>query len=100
MKLTNFKDFVSEEKRDKIDPEKKFFEVTDEVAKELLSNMPEWFQNSVDFKEWSMGLDVEQEHNIGPFNVVNGDKEVVAKIAAIHLVEDKEYYTKLKGIKL
>lgn len=98
MKLTNFKDFVNEE--NKVNPEKKFFEVTDEVAKELLSEMPKWFQDSVDFEEWKMGLDIEQEHNIEPFNVVNNDKSIVAKIAAIHLVEDEKYYTKLKSLNL
>jgi hypothetical protein len=85
---------VFEEK--KVNPEKKFFEVTDEVAKELLLEMPKWFQDSVDFEEWKMGLDVEQEHNVEPFNVVNGDKRIVAKIAAIHLTEKETYYTDLK----
>lgn len=93
----SFKEYISEQ-IENVNTEEKFFKVDDKIAKELLSKMPEWFQDAVDFNEWKMGLEVEQEHNIEPFNVVNGDKSIVAKIAAIHLCESETYYTDLKEV--
>lgn len=93
----SFKEYVSEQNKG-VNTEEKFFKVDDKIAKELLSEMPEWFQDAVDFNEWKMGLEVEQEHNIEPFNVVNSDKSIVAKIAAIHLCESNTYYTDLKEV--
>jgi hypothetical protein len=93
----SFKEYISEQ-IENVNTEEKFFKVDDKIAKELLSKMPEWFQEAVDFNEWKMGLEVEQEHNIEPFNVVNGDKSIVAKIAAIHLCESETYYTDLKEV--
>lgn len=95
--VKDFNEFVSEEKLP-INIEEKFFIVDDKIAKHLLEQMPKWFQDYVDFEEWKMGLEVEQEHNIKPFNVVNNDKIIVAKIAAIHLCESETYYTDLKKV--
>jgi len=93
----SFKEYVSEQ-MEGVNTEEKFFKVDKKIAEELLSEMPKWFRDAVDFKEWMMGLEVEQEHNIEPFNVVNGDKNIVAKIAAIHLCESDTYYTDLKKV--
>lgn len=45
-----------------------------------------------DKKQAKIGMEVEKEHQ----DVTHGDQTLTAKIAASHLKEDPEYYTKLK----
>lgn len=45
-------------------------------------------------KQARMGMKVEHEHD----DVTHGDSTLTAKIAAAHLKEDPEYYTKLKAV--
>ena len=52
-------------------------------------------------KEFKMGLEVEKEHGpTGPmggmFDITHGDTVLEAKIAAAHLAELPDYYTRLK----
>lgn len=52
----------------------------------------------VSFKQFTMGLDVESEHNHGDkLDVVKSDKDL-AKIVLAHLKEVPNYYTKLKQV--
>ena len=56
------------------------------------------FNHRIDPKQLKQGVEVEKEHSgriSESTNIVNGNKEKIAKIAIAHLKEDPKYYTHL-----
>lgn len=56
--------------------------------------------NNVPFSEFAIGINVELEHGkkfarYGT-NITNNDPMMTGKIALIHIIEVRDYYTKLK----
>lgn len=56
--------------------------------------------NNVPFSEFAIGINVELEHGRKFFkygtNITNDDPITTGKIALIHIIEVRDYYTKLK----
>jgi hypothetical protein len=72
------------------------FEVSEETAQEEADGIG--YEGGL--SQFMKGLEIEQEHGPsgpenGKFDLTDDDPEATAQIAAAHLSEDPEYYTKL-----